>query len=44
MTMKSNRYYLLKAFYEWIVDSDCTPYIAVDAPFSRRRGPAGLCQ
>jgi len=33
MTMKSNRYYLLKAFYEWIVDSDCTPYIAVDAHF-----------
>lgn len=29
--MKSNRPYLLKAFYEWIVDSDCTPYIAVDA-------------
>ena len=29
--MRSNRPYLLKAFYEWIVDSDCTPYIAVDA-------------
>jgi len=33
MTMKSNRPYLLKAFYEWIVDSDCTPYIAVDAHY-----------
>jgi len=33
MTMKSNRYYLLKAFYEWILDSDCTPYIAIDAHF-----------
>ena len=32
--MKSNRPYLLKAFYEWIVDSDCTPYIAVDAHVS----------
>ena len=32
--MKSNRSYLLKAFYEWIVDSDCTPYIAVDAHYS----------
>lgn len=31
--MKSNRPYLLKAFYEWIVDSDCTPYIAVDAHY-----------
>ena len=34
MTMKSNRPYLLKAFYEWIVDCDCTPYIAVDAHHS----------
>ena len=33
MAMKSNRPYLLKAFYEWIVDSDCTPYIAVDAHY-----------
>ena len=33
MTMKSNRPYLLKAFYEWIVDSDCTPYIAVEAHY-----------
>lgn len=31
--MRSNRPYLLRAFYEWIVDSDCTPYIAVDAHF-----------
>ena len=34
MTMRSNRPYLLKAFYEWIIDSDCTPYIAVDAHYS----------
>ena len=34
MTMKSNRPYLLNAFYEWIVDCDCTPYIAVDAHHS----------
>lgn len=31
--MRSNRPYLLNAFYEWIVDSDCTPYIAVDAHY-----------
>ena len=31
--MRSNRPYLLRAFYEWIVDSDCTPYISVDAHF-----------
>ncbi|MDG2017831.1 MAG: ClpXP protease specificity-enhancing factor [Porticoccaceae bacterium] len=34
MTMTSNRPYLLKAFFEWIVDCDCTPYIAVDAHHS----------
>jgi stringent starvation protein B len=31
--MRSNRPYLFKAFYEWIVDSECTPYIAVDAHY-----------
>lgn len=34
MPMRSNRPYLLKAFYEWIVDSDCTPYIEVNAHYS----------
>lgn len=29
--MTSNRPYLLRAFYQWIVDNDCTPYIVVDA-------------
>jgi stringent starvation protein B len=32
--MRSNRPYLLKAFYDWIVDSDFTPYITVDAHYS----------
>ncbi len=32
--MRPNRPYLLRAFYEWIVDSDCTPYVAVDAYYS----------
>lgn len=31
--MKSTRPYLFNAFYEWIVDSDCTPYIVVDAHY-----------
>ncbi len=31
MMMTSNRPYLLRAFYEWIVDNDLTPYIVVDA-------------
>ena len=29
--MTSNRPYLLKAFYQWIVDNECTPYIVVEA-------------
>ncbi len=28
--MTSNKPYLVRAFYEWIVDNDLTPYIAVD--------------
>lgn len=31
MTMTPTRPYLLRAVYEWIVDNDCTPYIAVNA-------------
>lgn len=29
--MKPRRPYLLRAMYEWIVDSGCTPYLVVDA-------------
>ncbi len=29
--MTSNQPYLLKAFYDWIVDNNLTPYIVVDA-------------
>jgi stringent starvation protein B len=29
--MISTRPYLIRAFYEWIVDSDCTPHIVVNA-------------
>lgn len=31
MQMTSNRPYLLRAFYEWIVDNNGTPYLVVDA-------------
>ena len=30
-SMTSNQPYLLRAFHEWIVDKDLTPYIVVDA-------------
>ena len=33
MSMTSNRPYLIRAFYDWIVDNDCTPYVVVDAYF-----------
>ncbi|MCP4473785.1 MAG: ClpXP protease specificity-enhancing factor [Gammaproteobacteria bacterium] len=29
--MSPKRPYLLRAFYQWIIDNDCTPYIVVDA-------------
>jgi stringent starvation protein B len=29
--MLPNRPYLLRAFYDWIVDSGCTPYVVVNA-------------
>jgi len=31
ITMISSRPYLVRAFNEWILDNDCTPYIVVDA-------------
>ncbi len=33
MKMRSNRPYLLRAFFDWIVDNDCTPYVMVDAHY-----------
>lgn len=29
--MNSTKPYLIRAFYEWIVDNNCTPYIVVNA-------------
>jgi stringent starvation protein B len=31
--MTSNRPYLLRAMYDWLVDNDCTPHIVVDAGY-----------
>ncbi|MCS5582592.1 MAG: ClpXP protease specificity-enhancing factor [Pseudomonadales bacterium] len=31
--MRSNRPYLLRAFFDWMVDNDCTPYVVVDAHY-----------
>ncbi|HEU5281660.1 MAG TPA: ClpXP protease specificity-enhancing factor [Gammaproteobacteria bacterium] len=39
MDMISNRPYLLRAFYQWIVDSGCTPIVVVDAEHPRCKIP-----
>ena len=33
--MLSNKPYLIRAFYDWIVDSACTPFLVVNANFPR---------
>jgi stringent starvation protein B len=31
--MTTTRPYLIRAFYDWIVDNDCTPHLVVNAEF-----------
>ncbi len=31
MVMTSNRSYLIRAYFDWIVDNACTPYLSVNA-------------
>lgn len=33
MVMTSNKPYLIRAFYDWIVDNELTPYILVNASY-----------
>lgn len=42
--MSPNRPYLLRAFYEWIVDNDCTPYLVVDASYPQVKVPQQFVQ
>ena len=37
--MLSNKPYLIRAFYEWIVDNDCTPFLVVNANYPRCNVP-----
>lgn len=37
--MTSNQPYLLRAFYEWIVDNNLTPYLVVDTNFPGTQVP-----
>lgn len=42
--MNSNRPYLLRALYEWILDNNCTPYILVDISIPNTKIPDGFAQ
>lgn len=37
--MQSNRPYLLRAFYQWIIDNNCTPILVIDADFPNCKVP-----
>ncbi|MDJ0881646.1 MAG: ClpXP protease specificity-enhancing factor [Gammaproteobacteria bacterium] len=40
--MTSNKPYLIRALYEWLVDNDATPYILVNSQFPGVEIPAGI--
>ena len=42
--MFSNKPYLVRAFYEWIVDNACTPYIVVNAQYPRCQVPTDFVE
>ncbi|MEM0515028.1 ClpXP protease specificity-enhancing factor [Pseudoalteromonas sp. YIC-827] len=42
--MTPNRPYLLRAFYDWIVDNQCTPHLVVDAEFAQVQVPTQFVQ
>jgi stringent starvation protein B len=42
--MTPNQPYLLRAFYEWIVDNKLTPYIVVDAHYAGTQVPQEFVQ
>lgn len=42
--MLSNRPYLLRAFYQWIVDSACTPILVLDANHPRCKVPRDFAE
>lgn len=42
--MKPRRPYMLRAFYEWLVDNDLTPHLVVDATLKGVRVPVEFIQ
>ncbi len=42
MGMRSSKPYLIRALYQWIVDSSCTPHLLVDARYPAVQVPRHL--
>lgn len=42
--MTSNRPYLIRALYEWIVDNDCTPHVLVHTEYPKVQIPEGYAK
>lgn len=42
--MKSNRPYIIRALYEWILDNNCTPYILVNTNAPNVNVPSGFAE
>ena len=42
--MTPNRPYLLRAFFDWIVDNECTPHLVVNADFPAVQIPTQFVQ
>jgi stringent starvation protein B len=42
--MTPNRPYLLRAFFDWIVDNECTPHLVVDANYPAVQVPTQFVQ
>ena len=40
--MTSNKPYLIRALYEWLVDNDATPHVMVDTTYADVMIPAGI--
>ena len=43
MDMTPNKPYLIRAFYEWIVDNNLTPYLVVNASVQGCKVPQNNC-
>ncbi len=43
-SMTSNKPYLIRAIYDWIVDNDCTPYVLVTVEHGGVEVPTGFVQ